>query len=70
MTEYENSFTFSDGRDNITDNVKIPLLKYYRVWNWEQTDLIPEKKITTDNKRLITCHTVFDNLPVKPVINR
>jgi len=70
MTEYENSFTFSDGRDNITDNVKIPLLKYYRVWNWEQTDLIPEKKITTDNKRLITCDTVFDNLPVRPVIER
>lgn len=70
MTEYENAFIFSDGRDNITDNVKIPFLKYYRVWNWEQTDLIPEKKITSDNKRLFTCDTVFDNLPVKPVIER
>lgn len=49
----------------------IPMLRYYNVWNVEQTDLIDDdrfKVVKNDNDPIEACQTIIDNYQDKPVI--
>ncbi len=57
-------------KDDTDDKKTFPMLKYYFVWNWEQTTGIKEKTIENKNNNPISeCEKVIDNLKDKPIIN-
>jgi len=70
-------YTFVNKTDSIVDddgeqlfNLKsYPVLKYYKVWNWEQTTGLPEKKLHEfDTTYLDNCDDLVRNIIDKPVI--
>jgi antirestriction protein ArdC len=46
-------------------NVQIPFLRYYLVWNLEQTEGIKEK---ASNQKIKTCDEIITGAPVLPII--
>ena len=56
-------YTFVNKTDSIVDddgeqlfNLKsYPVLKYYKVWNWEQTTGLPEKKLPEFDTDMLSC---------------
>jgi len=52
-------------------NKTVPMLKYYYVWNWEQTTGIQEKTIDTKNNNPISeCEKIINDIKYKPVIKQ
>ena len=59
--------------ENIEEKKKIPILRYYSVFNVEQCEDIPADKIPVDNldrpnNPIQACFDIVDNMPKKPAI--
>jgi len=46
---------------------EVPFLRYYNVWNWEQTDGIKEKK-QKDNTKIDNCEDIIKNIKEEIII--
>lgn len=51
------------------EKITIPILRYYNVWNWEQTTGIKEKEIKIHkNNPIEDCENIVKNMQKKPII--
>jgi len=59
-----------DEKGNELINVdSFPMLKYYHVWNWDQTDGLPKKvPVFIDNDKISECEKIIENMKLKPVV--
>lgn len=66
-------WTWLNNKSDAENERKIPFLRYYSVWNVEQTEgidpaKIPSAVVINDNERLEMCENVLKNMPLKPEI--